>query len=566
VSEVMLRDYQVAAREAVARLLGDGVRSLLTVLPTGTGKTLLFACEVADWAPRGRVLVLVHRDELVAQTLATLRRVEPALKVGVVKAERDEVGAGVVVASVQTLSHPRRLERYLGAGPRPVLLVTDEAHHAAAPTYRRIYAALAAGEPDGPVHLGYTATPERHDGAGLQCAFSQIAYCRDIRQMVEAGWLAEPRGRIVRVDIDLDAVRREHGDYTDAGLDEAMDDAAVSAIARAWWEHAPGRVTLAFTPSVRTAHMLASAAQALGARAEAVDGGTPDDERRDVLERLKAGALHMVANCAVLTEGFDAPNVDCVLVARPTQSESLYVQMVGRGLRLWPMKRDCLVLDVTGVSAQRSLCVLPVLFGLPPADMAGQSVSEVAEALAEAARRRGLRLADKERQVDLLRRRREWCWVEVEPGRVFAVSPGADKNGVQRMLIVRSLPDTDPPVWTAEVRTRSGLGVEGGMVLFAGHGESAAEDAFGCAETWLGSQPSARLLAGRTGWRRYSADQPATDAQRQALERWGVEVPAELTKGEASEMLTRAAAAAYVQAPLRPPARGGRSLFDLLGG
>jgi hypothetical protein len=518
---------------------------------------LVFAHEAADWAPRGRVLVLVHRDELVEQTLATLRRVAPALEVGVVKAERDEVAAGVVVASVQTLAQPRRLERYIAAGPRPVLLVTDEAHHAAAPTYRRIYEALAVGEPDGPVHLGYTATPERHDGAGLQSAFAQIAYCRDIRQMVESGWLAEPRGRIIRVDIDLDAVRRAHGDYTDAGLDEAMDDAVVSAIARAWWEHAPGRTTVGFVPSVRTAHMLAAAARDLGARAEAVDGGTPDDERRAVLERLKAGDLHMVANCAVLTEGFDAPNVDCILVARPTQSEGLYVQMVGRGLRLWPAKRDCLVLDVTGVSAQRSLCVLPVLFGLPPEDMAGRTVSEHAEMVAEAARRRGLRLAEMERQVDLLRRRRGWSWVEVEPGRVYAVAPGADEHGRHRMLIVRALPGDDPPEWAAEVYIRPGGGVTETKVLFRGTGDTAAEDAFGCAETWLGSQPAAPLLVSRTGWRQYSADLPATDAQRRALERWGVEVPEVVTKGEASEMLTRAAAAAYVSRP-HARARGRR--------
>ncbi len=191
-----LRPYQHEARQAVRAKESAGIRSMVTVLPTGTGKTVLFASEIADRAPTGRVLVLAHRDELIQQPVETLRRVAPDLECGICKAERNEVGSRVVIASVQSMSQPKRLDAYAGFGC-PAVLITDEAHHAVAATYGRIYAALGAGTKDGPLHLGYTATPQRADEVGLSAVFQEVAFSRDIKQMVGEGWLTEPRGRIV---------------------------------------------------------------------------------------------------------------------------------------------------------------------------------------------------------------------------------------------------------------------------------------------------------------------------------------------------------------------------------
>lgn len=544
-----LRPYQQEARAAIAGCVALGKRALVTVLPTGTGKTVLFSAEVAErTAGGGRALILAHRDELIEQPRVALERAAPGLEVGVCKADRNEIGSRVVIASVQSISQQKRLDAYRGFGV-PSLVVTDECHHAVASTYRKIYEALGAGQQDGPLHLGYTATPQRTDKIGLSEVFEEVAFHRDIRQMVTEGWLAEPRGRIVAVDIDLEHVRRnDSGDYSDSGLDEAYDEAAIDGIAKAWIENACPRVTVAFTPSVRTAEMLAEAVnRRAGAEIAAeVDGETPTLRRREVLSALKSGHLKLVANCGVLTEGFDAPNVACIVVARPTKSEGLYTQMVGRGLRLWPGKSDCLVLDVTGISAQHSLCVLPMLFGLPVEDMDGKTVSEVAAELAEEARRQGLRLAALEEQVDLLRRRRHWAWVEVRQGVAYSVGIGRDGDGLDVMVVVRATADGEGSPWEAEVRRYGGRHLAARETLCTADGDRGAEDAFGAAETWLAAQPQACLLAaaGDGSWRTRSGEAPATEAQIRALKNWKVPVPPGCTKAQASDLLGRAIASA----------------------
>ncbi len=542
-----LRPYQEEARAAVASRIAAGRRALLTVLPTGTGKTVLFAAEVVDRTrDGGRALVLAHRDELIRQPTEALRRAAPGLEVGTVKAERNEVGCRVVVASVPTLARPERLDALRAAGPL-ALVITDEAHHAVAPMYGRIYAALAAGKTGGPLHLGYTATPQRGDGAGLSDVFEEVAFSRDIRQMVTEGWLTEPRGRIVAAGLALDGVRRnDSGDYSDTGLDEAMGAPAVEAIAQAWWRHARDRVTVAFTPSVRTAQALADAANRVAGApvAAEVDGGTDPGARRALLASFKAGDVRLLANCGVLTEGFDAPNITCVLVARPTRSEGLYTQMVGRGLRLWPGKTDCLVLDVTGESAHFSLCVLPTLFGLPARDLAGRSVSEAMEEAAAEARRGGLHLARMEADVGLLQRRCRWAWVEVEAGRLYSVDLGRDAAGLAVMAVVRALYRGRAGPWTAEVRRIRDGRTEAAEVLWQGEGDRAAEDAFGAAETWLATQPAAaRLASAERGWRSATGAAPATAAQIDALRKWRIVAPDGCTKAHASDLLARAIAA-----------------------
>ena len=320
----MLRDYQQDAVTAIEQAAESGVRRHLLVLPTGCGKTIVFSEVVRRRG--GRALVLVHRDELARQAVDKLSLVVPRSRLGIVKTERDEHGAQVVVGSVQTLARTSRLERMVPD--------FDEAHHVTATTYQRILTALGAGTPDGPLALGCTATPERGDGVPLEGW--HIVYRRSPPEMIAAGYLSDLRALRVRLDTDFNRLHVRAGDY-DREVEQALLDAnAPEHAARAHLEHASGRRALVFTPTVAVAHAMADAMTRFGIVAEALDGETRIEVRRAMLRRFARGETLVIANCGVLTEGLDEPSVACIIVACPTRSKLLYVQMIGRGSRRHP--------------------------------------------------------------------------------------------------------------------------------------------------------------------------------------------------------------------------------------
>jgi ATP-dependent helicase IRC3 len=353
-----LRDYQQEAIEAVNQAACEGLTRPLVSLPTGTGKTVVFAHLLAQRG--GRSLVLAHREELLAQAQDKLRIVAPTLSTGIVKAKLNETDAQVVIASVQSLSRPSRLDKF---DADLATLIVDEAHHAPAETYRRILEAVGIFESNGPLCVGFTATPERGDRAGLGNIFNRIVYQKTILEMVIAGYLADMRAVRVGLKIDFGRVRTSRGDFMESDLGEALLAAdAPDQVRDAYLEHANGRKAIGFTPTVKLAHAMAEAFHDAGIPTEALDGKTPEDERRDILGRLHTGVTQVVFNCGVLTEGFDEPSVDCIIVARPTKSRPLYIQMVGRGTRLYPGKDDCLVLDVIGNTARHRLITAEEIF------------------------------------------------------------------------------------------------------------------------------------------------------------------------------------------------------------
>lgn len=363
-----LRPYQTGAIEAITEADRQGVKRPLVVHPTGTGKTVTFSHLIAQRAGIGRALVLVHRDELANQTVDKIGLVAPELTTGVVKAERNEVDRDVVVASVQTIHRDNRLAALLAAGPVETVVV-DEAHHAPAPTWTKVLTGLGSYSPYGPLTVGFTATPER-DGKTLGVWEKVVSYM-SIREAIYAGYLCGVTGQTVQTSMDLGKVRKTRGDYADGSLgDELENSGAIEEIADAYLTYAKDRKGVAFTPTVETATHLAAALVARGIKAEMVSGQTPTDERRAILARLRSGATQVVTNCAVLTEGFDEPSISCVVVARPTKFHGLYVQMVGRGTRIYPGKKDLLVLDVTGASERHDL-VAVVDLGLDTDDPAG---------------------------------------------------------------------------------------------------------------------------------------------------------------------------------------------------
>jgi superfamily II DNA or RNA helicase len=513
---ISLRPYQREALAAIDQGLATGVRRPLIELPTGTGKTVVFADLLRRRAGKGRGLVLVHRDELIEQAVDKLRTIAPEVTSGVVKAERDEIGAQIVVASVQTLSRALRLSK-LGRDFNTVIV--DEAHHAPAEGYVRILEYLRCFEGRGPLTLGLTATAERADSTPLSKVWQKIVYRRDLSSMIQSGYLCDLRGLRIQIKADLDSVQVRAGDFAINELDTVLRNAnAPQHALAAYQRHAAGRKALIFTPSVATAHEMAKAFRAAGIAAETIDGGMPSNERRAILYRFRRGATRVVANCAVLTEGYDEPSVDCIINARPTRSRPLYVQMIGRGTRIHPDKPDCLIIDLVGNSTRHELVSLGGLLGLPPELLEGGKVS-VREAICARGQSKAIDGRLVTTSVDLFQGRM-FRWVRVDDGCFALPLP----DGQIRLR-------ASDPRWIVERLTRGGRSQEITTTLNLGYAQGAAED--------YARQSRADVLSRADApWRR----DPASMAQLQVLRQWGIPSRSNLTKGEASDLITAAAA------------------------
>lgn len=395
---IKLRDYQAEAIDAVFDAWGEGMKRPAIVLPTGAGKTVVFASLIRQfsYSPKliepwshhrvgTRVIVLVHRDELADQAITKIRAVAPDLSVGKVKAADDDITADVMVCSVQTLAVKRRRDALVGRqylSGKIGLIITDECHHAAAASYGKVYAAF----PDA-LQLGVTATMARGDRVGLGSVWEDVVYQKSVLWMISKGYLTDVKAHAVQVDgLDLSAVKASRGDYQAGDLGDAMEAAgADKVIAHAYKEHAADRQGVVFTPTVETAWTTCEALASTGIPSAVIHGGTPRDERQATFEGFRTGAIQVLVNCMVLTEGFDAPWASCAVIARPTQSNPLYVQMVGRVLRPWTGKEDALVLDMVGATGGNKLRTLidldpGVVQSVKPGELLAEAVVREAEA------------------------------------------------------------------------------------------------------------------------------------------------------------------------------------------
>lgn len=360
---MQLRPYQQEALDAIDAALSRGVRRQLLALPTGGGKTVVFS-ELVRRRP-GRALILAHRDRLIQQAHDKLATVIDPAQLGIVKAGQNHFAAKTIVASVQTLARPRR---------RSVLppfdtIIIDEAHRSAARVYRDIIEDLAGPET---LLLGVTATPERSDGVGLDTVYDEVIYQVGILDLIRDGYLVPLRGRKVVIDADFSGVhtRRNADGVNDYRMDEIekLMDASnwCEKVGRGWLEQASDRRTIAFVPRVRMAYQLAEWLAAEGVAAAALDGSTHISEQRRIVREFEAGRVQFIANCDLFVEGADIPSINCVVFARPTKSQIVYNQAIGRGTRLSPDtgKTDCLVLDMVGASNRFDLCHLGTIAGV----------------------------------------------------------------------------------------------------------------------------------------------------------------------------------------------------------
>ena len=334
---LVLRDYQEECNELIDNLEPG---SYLIQMATGLGKTATFT----SIKRKGRVLVLAHREELVTQPIKYYD-----CPVGIEMANRKSNGEPVVIASVQSIIH--RLENFKTDDFD--LIITDEAHHAAAKSYRKIYEYFKPR-----LHLGFTATPNRGDNVRLDDIYQDIIFERDIKWAIQNKYLTDIYCLRVNIGYDISKVARRMGDFAPGELEEVMNqDVLNNAIAEAYKKYAKGQ-TLIFACSVDHAEAIAEKIPG----AVAVTSKTKN--RDELIKKFTNREIPVLVNCMIFTEGTDMPLVETVMIARPTSNSSLYTQMVGRGLRLYPGKEKLTLIDLVGTTGRANLCTAPTLIGV----------------------------------------------------------------------------------------------------------------------------------------------------------------------------------------------------------
>lgn len=551
VSSIQLRPYQ---QETVDALLAPptGINRQLAVLATGSGKTVCFAEYLRRvLQPGRRALVLAHREELLTQAHDKIALVAPDLSVEFEQAERRaDRGATpslfsgaprtVVVASVQTL-HDARLKTWSSEAFDAV--VVDEAHRSSAKSYISIFEYFGCMEGRTPL-VGVTATPNRTDGVALGTVFQKIAVNYGMRELIGMGYLAPIVAHRVTSHVDLSNVSVARGEFNQAELESAVDGDDRNALIIAAYRHfALGQKAIAFCAGVKHARHLADFFRSAGIAAEAVWGAMPSDDRAAAYARFRSGETRVLCNMALLTEGYDEPEVSCVILGRPTKSALILTQAIGRGTRLSPGKSACIVIDVQDVTAGATCASVATLAGLPPKfDVQGRNVYQVAAQLETLPASKRWKAMSAEQVEQLLAEHVAGIasttvdlFAALEPDPIVAEHSkllwttvgdryfiGVDNDRYTYTLGVDTL-----GVWTLS-RYEPSAKAE---IVFGRY--SGPRDAFSAADALICRAHDTRLARVNAAWR---AAKP-TEKQLALLASWGVQIPPNLTKGQASQII-----------------------------
>ncbi|KAI9593954.1 P-loop containing nucleoside triphosphate hydrolase protein [Syncephalis fuscata] len=415
IAPVKLREYQQECIEQCLFYYGKGVKRQVVSLPVGSGKTVIFSnliARIPSPTPQAtRTLVIAHREELLNQAAKQISKFAPHLRVDIDQGSRHAIPAtaDVIVASVPSLGRKgtRRLDKYNPAEFKCIII--DEAHHAAATTYQRILshfgvchspdedqvetievekvteadneAVLPESPFKSPIFVwGCSATVRRHDRVRLDGVFDYIAYHKDFLEMIEEGWLTNLRVTTIQTRVDLNKVKSLGNDFQQRQLANAVNTSERNElIVRSYQAYAEGRKsTLGFAVDIQHVKDLTTAFRMKGIDARYLTSETRSDERADLLNAFRQAKFPVLINCGILTEGTDIPNIDCLLMARPTRSQVLFLQMVGRGMRLSPNKVDCLTLDFVDTLQRQGLTTVPALVGLDErVVLKGKSVTDM---------------------------------------------------------------------------------------------------------------------------------------------------------------------------------------------
>lgn len=343
-----LRDYQEEARTAIANEWEKGVKKTLLVLPTGCGKTIVFSKVIEDRVKLGeRVLILAHRSELLDQASDKLAKAT-GIFTATEKAEQSCLNSWfrVVVGSVQTLQRPKRLAQF--DKDYFDTIVVDEAHHCISDSYQRVLEHFSNANV-----LGVTATPDRGDMRNLGSYFESLAYEYTLPKAIKNGYLSSIKALTIPLELDLSAVSMQSGDFKASEVGTALDP-YLEQIADEMLKYCIDKKTVVFLPLVKTSQKFRDILNEKGFKAAEVNGDSKD--RAEILDDFSKGKYNVLCNSMLLTEGWDEPSVDCIVVLRPTKVRSLYSQMVGRGTRLYPGKEDLLLLDFLWHTERHELC------------------------------------------------------------------------------------------------------------------------------------------------------------------------------------------------------------------
>lgn len=389
-----LRPYQQEAKDAILSNWEDGYKKTLLVLPTGTGKTIVFSKVIEDRVNAGdRCLVLAHRGELLEQAADKLSK-STGLVCSTEKAEQTSLGSffRVTVGSVQTLMRDKRLQQF-GQDHFGTIIV-DEAHHAISDSYQKVL-----GHFHGANVLGVTATPDRGDMRNLGSYFESLAYEYTLPRAIKDGYLCPIKAQTIPLKLDLSGVGTQAGDFKTSDLGTALDP-YLEQIAEEMTKACQGRKTVVFLPLIKTSQKFCRILQEKGFAAAEVNGESED--RAEILGAFERGEYDVLCNSMLLTEGWDCPPVDCIIVLRPTKIRSLYAQMVGRGTRLHPGKDHLLLLDFLWHTERHELC--------HPAHLIAES-EEVAKKMTENIEEAGgpmdLEAAEEQAESDVVAEREE---------------------------------------------------------------------------------------------------------------------------------------------------------------
>ncbi|KAF9457448.1 P-loop containing nucleoside triphosphate hydrolase protein [Collybia nuda] len=393
-SSIVLRPYQEHCLDACVEALQSGVARIGVSLPTGAGKTTVFITLLSRILPptsnpaASRSLIIVNSIELAIQSANQVANLFPKWSVEIEQGTKHKASgsADVTVATYQTLLNAERLAKFDPHGVKAIIV--DEAHHAASPSYRRLLSYfnpdIKNPDPGFPTPslphkipiIGFSATFSRHDGLALGSVFERIVYHRDFLEMIREQWLCDVRFTSVRANINLQnvVINSRTGDFNPTSLAHVINtDTVNDLIVKTWLDRASKRKsTLVFCVNISHVEALTQTFRNCGIDARYLYSKTPNVERKALIESFKSGQFPVLINCAILTEGADIPNIDCVIVARPTRSRNVFAQMIGRGMRRSPDtgKKNCRIIDFVDSTASISGVVsTPTLFGLDPGEI-----------------------------------------------------------------------------------------------------------------------------------------------------------------------------------------------------
>lgn len=582
---MQLRDYQQEAIDSIVKHAKEGVARQVIVLATGLGKTVIFGHLPSKVRDRGKKsLIIAHREELIDQAKEKMLAIDPTLKIAIEqgdrKAEDLEEPFDVVVASVPTIGRKgsARIKKF---NPDEFgLIVIDECHHSTAETYKNVleYFGVLKDSPEdaqstkGKVLLGVTATPSRSDHIGLDHIFDKITFSYDLRKGIENKYLCDIKAFSIATRSDLSGLHSRMGDFVNEELAEAVNtDERNQLVVESYKELVPNTKALCFAADVDHVIKLTGWFQKAGFKAEFITGELDKDKRRDILERFEKGETEVLVNCNVLTEGYDCPSIQTILMARPTKSSVSYSQMIGRGTRLHPGKEYLNLIDFVDNTGKNQIATIHSLFGIPKTLKTGKDgklvtkVNEMAQKVLELYPEYPLeeitdwsdegiekivKRIDIFAQAELpeaVKTHSQYAWEHMVGGYKIQF-PHKDNEPIQNILIVENMLghhevktemfEVVTPSFSNGFKKWNKLG-EGKIGEF-----NTVAEAFKTADDWIRNNrsESVAMLNQDGKWRQ---DKP-TEGQLNLLKKFGIAIPVNkeqeplISKGQASVLISKA--------------------------